>query len=278
MTVPLLEADAVTVRIDGRMLLDDVSLVLHAGEVLVLVGPNGAGKSTLLGVLVGDIRPDAGVARIQGDPVRTLRHRMLARRRAVLLQSNEVAFGFTAEQVVEMGRMPWRGEPAEAEDAEAVDAALQDADIRHLRDRRVPTLSGGERARVAYARTLAQRTPILVLDEPTAALDIRHQESVLRRARDHARAGGGVIVVLHDLTLASAYADRIAVLDGGRLVACDVPAAALTAELLTRVYRHPIEVRPGPSGRPWIAPVREWSQEFEPSAPLHAPRTEGVSA
>ncbi|WP_312173514.1 ATP-binding cassette domain-containing protein, partial [Microbacterium sp.] len=222
MTV-LLEAEGLGIELGGRMLLRDVSLRVHAGEVLVLVGPNGAGKSTLLGALIGDVEPAAGRVSLLGTAIDEIAPRERARLRSVLLQHNDVSFPFTVEEVVEMGRAPWRGHDLEGDDAAIVSAALVDAQVAHLAQRPLSHLSGGERARAALARTLAQATPVLVLDEPTAALDVRHQERVLRRARAHADAGGAALIVLHDLNLAAAHADRIAVLHDGRLRVCDVP-------------------------------------------------------
>lgn len=237
----------VAVERGGRKLLDDVSLELHAGEVLALLGPNGAGKSTLLSLLSGDVAPDRGAVEFRGKPIGDWPLTELARRRSVLLQDNQIMFPFTVHQVVEMGRAPWRRTPLEDDDNEAISEALAAADIAHLGNRRVPSLSGGERARVGFARVLAGRTGVLMLDEPTAALDLGHQETLLTLSRERARAGDAVLVVLHDLNLAAAYADRIALLREGRIVACDAPAAVLTAETVSNVYQTPVEVVPHPT-------------------------------
>lgn len=226
----------------GRALLKNVDLSLHAGEVLALLGPNGAGKSTLLSLLSGDVKPDSGQVRFGDKNIEDWSLVDLSRRRSVLLQDNQLLFPFTVHQVVEMGRSPWRRTPREDEDNEAISEAIKAADISHLGNRRVPSLSGGERARVAFARVMAGRTGMLMLDEPTAALDIGHQEAVLGLARERARAGDAVLVVLHDLNLAAAYADRIALLRDGEIVACDVPDQVLTSETVSHVYRTPVEV------------------------------------
>lgn len=255
--IPLLDAAHLNVELGGRLLLQDVSIELRRGEVLVLVGPNGAGKSTLLGALTGDIVPVSGTVMHGGTPIAQVAPRQRARLRAVLLQSNEVSFPFTVEEVVEMGRTPWRGHENEDDGPAAIAAALADAEMTHLAERKTSQLSGGEKARAALARTLAQATPVLVLDEPTAALDIRHQERVLQRARAHADAGGAALIVLHDLNLAAAYADRIAVLHDGSLRVCDVPERALQAELLSEVYGHRVRVIvPFPGEAPVIIPER----------------------
>ncbi|MBO1805329.1 heme ABC transporter ATP-binding protein [Leucobacter ruminantium] len=250
-------AEAVTLSRGGRVLLDSVSIELRAGEVLALLGPNGAGKSTLLSLLSGDVAPDEGSVRFGGRDIDEWSLSDLARRRSVLLQDNQLLFPFTVLQVVEMGRAPWRRTPLEDEDNEAISEAISSADIAHLGTRRVPSLSGGERARAAFARVMAGRTGVLMLDEPTAALDLGHQESVLGLARDRARSGDAVLVVLHDLNLASAYADRIALLRDGRIAACDAPEQVLTSEIVSEVYRTPVEVIPHPeTGRGIVLPLR----------------------
>ncbi|MQA34459.1 heme ABC transporter ATP-binding protein [Modestobacter roseus] len=255
--VPALTAVGVTVDVGGRRLLDDVSLPVHAGELVALVGPNGAGKSTLLGVLAGDRSPTGGVVRLAGRDLAGEPPGQLARARAVLLQEQRVAFSFRVRQVVEMGRTPWRRTDRAADDERLVDAALAEADVATLVDRLHPTLSGGERARTAFARVLAQDVPVLLLDEPTAALDIHHQERLLDSARAVARAGGAVVAVLHDLTLAAAHADVVAVLAEGRLRALGPPAHVLTGPLLSDVYRHPVDVLPHPvTGAPLVLPRR----------------------
>ncbi|WP_219845124.1 heme ABC transporter ATP-binding protein [Leucobacter massiliensis] len=250
-------AESVVLARGGRRLLDDVSLELKAGEVLALLGPNGAGKSTLLNLLSGDTPPDSGRIIFAGRDIAEWSLPELARRRGVLLQDNQLMFPFTVHQVVEMGRAPWRRTPLEEEDNEAIAESIRVADVAHLGNRRVPSLSGGERARAAFARVIAGRTGVLMLDEPTAALDLGHQEAVLGIARDRARAGDAVLVVLHDLNLASAFADRIALLREGRIVACDSPGRVLTAEIVSAVYRTPVEVIPHPvTGAGIVLPLR----------------------
>lgn len=240
-----------------RPILVDASVQFAYGEVHVIVGPNGAGKSTLFGVLAGDVHPTSGTVLIDGTDLQTLAARDAARRRAVLLQQNTVTFPFTARHVVAMGRAPWARRPEEADDDEAIDAALRDADIAHLAERTLPSLSGGERARVGLARVLAQRTRILLLDEPTAALDLRHQEDVLRIARAQARAGCAVALVLHDLNAAMGIADRVTLLDGGRIVASGAAPEVLTAERIESVYGQRVDVFAHPrTGVPVVTPRR----------------------
>lgn len=243
---PVLRAEGVTVRIGGRVLLDAVDLDVRTGEVLALVGPNGAGKSTLLGVVAGDTTPESGRTVLDGTELRTWHLGDLARRRALLTQANSVAFPFSVREVVAMGRAPWTGLPEGDDDELIIDESLAATDTTHLQSRTFPTLSGGEKARVSLSRALAQRAGILLLDEPTAAVDLRHQEIVLELARSVADAGGAVVVVLHDLALAAAWADRMVMIAGGRVRAEGAPAEVLTAELVEEVYQQPVLVHRHP--------------------------------
>lgn len=254
---PALSARGVSVRIGHKDILRDVSVDVRHGEVLALVGPNGAGKSTLLGVLTGDRAASAGTVLVDGTELSRWHHGDLARRRAVLTQENQVSFPFSVREVVAMGRAPWQGRPEADDDPAVIDAALAATDVSHLAERTFPSLSGGEKARVSLARVLAQGTDIVLLDEPTAALDLRHQEDVMAIARRSAAEGSAVVVVLHDLSLAAAYADTIAVLDHGGVAACGVPSDVMTGPLLERVYGVAVRVLPDPDGgSPIIVPQR----------------------
>ncbi|MEU3226708.1 heme ABC transporter ATP-binding protein [Streptomyces sp. NPDC006976] len=254
---PVAEVSGLRVRLGGRQVLDSIDLTAHAGEVLALVGPNGAGKSTLLAALAADLPAESGAVRIDGRPVTDWAAPELALRRAVLPQSAALAFPFPVEDVVRMGRAPWAGTDRADEDDPAVAAAMAATEVTEFAGRPFSALSGGERARVALARVLAQRAPLLLLDEPTAALDLRHQELVLRICRERAAAGDAVVVVLHDLGLAAAYADRAAVLHEGRIAVAGPPAEVFSGELLGRVYRQPVEVFPHPrTGVPLVVPDR----------------------
>jgi iron complex transport system ATP-binding protein len=219
-----------------------ITAEFRSGELVAIVGPNGAGKSSLISLLAGDLEPTRGSVTIDGINVGGLDSMELARRRAVMTQANDVTFPFAVRDVVEMGRFPWADESDALRDGQVVDAALACVEVSYLADRKITALSGGERARVALARVLAQDTSVLLLDEPTAALDIRHQELVLDLLREKARAGCLVIVVLHDLVAAAAFADRIVMIADAHLVAHGTPAEVLTPELLSRVYQHPVEV------------------------------------
>ncbi|MGW3644716.1 heme ABC transporter ATP-binding protein [Streptomyces sp. NPDC000878] len=254
----LAEVEGLHVRLGSREVLSGVDVVARAGEVLALVGPNGAGKSTLLGALAGDLLAAAGVVRIHGRAAGEWAAAELALRRAVLPQAASLSFPFAVEEVVRMGRAPWAGTEREDEDDLAVAEAMGAAEVAGFAGRPFSALSGGERARVALARVLAQRAPLLLLDEPTAALDLRHQELVLRVCRERARAGDAVVVVLHDLGLAAAYAHRVAILSAGRVVADGTPEGVFEERLLSDVYRQPIEVFPHPrTGAVLISPVRD---------------------
>ncbi len=251
-----LRAERLTVRLGGATVLENVDLDVHGGELVALVGPNGAGKSTLLAALAGDLEPDAGTVRVGERDVRSMRPLDLARRRAVLPQQGRLSFGFRVREVVAMGRSPWARTAHEDDDDRRVADALARADVVHLVERSYPTLSGGERARTDLARVLAQDTAVVLLDEPTAALDIRHQEAVLGVARGLARAGRAVVVVLHDLSLAAAYADRVCVLSRGSVRADGAPRDVLTPDLLGEVYQHPVRVV-DVDGALVVVPVRE---------------------
>ena len=247
-------AQNVSVRIGAKTILDDVSLTLRPGEVTALVGPNGAGKSTLLAVLAGDLQPTAGTATLDGVAIRGMKPLELARARSVLPQHTKTLFSFEARAVVEMGRFPWNDR---SDDDHFVEAALDRVGARHLSDRSFPTLSGGEQTLVNLARILAQQTAVVLLDEPTAALDLGHQELVLTIARELADAGRTVVVVLHELNLAARYAERVVVLHAGRIVADATPAEALIAEHISVIYGHPVAVIDHPllPGRRLVLPA-----------------------
>lgn len=254
----VLRVSDVTVSFDERRrVLDGIDLEVRAGEVLALVGPNGAGKSTLLGVITGDVETISGRVDIDDHPTGAYTATELAMRRAVLLQQVDVAFPFSVLEVVEMGRAPWRRTSAARDDERIVTAVLERTETTRFCSRTFTSLSGGERSRVALARVLAQAAPILLLDEPTAAMDIRHQELVLSTARQYAATGSAVVVVLHSLDLAGAYADRIALLHNGRIAADGTPEQVLTAERISAAYDHPVTVVTDPvSGTPLVVPVR----------------------
>lgn len=254
----LLEARNLSFAIAGRPIVRNIDAVVRAGEVVALVGPNGAGKTTLFGLLAGDVEPTSGEVFLYGQPNQQWSRREMAMRRSVLPQHAAVSFPYLVEQIVWMGRAPWFGSSRMDDDEQFVEEAMAVTETRYFAYRQFQTLSGGERARVNLARTLAQSAQVLLLDEPTAALDLKHQEMVLRLLRARAAEGAACLVVLHDLGLAAAYGDRVIVLNNGRVEADGLPAEVMTEELLSRVYDQPIEVLPHPrSGLPWIVPVRQ---------------------
>jgi len=257
-TATRLQATGVTVLVGGeRAILDDASIDVRAGEIHALVGPNGAGKSTLFGVLAGDVTPSAGAVLLDGSPITGVRPQDMARARAVLLQENAVSFPFSAEQVVRMGRAPWSRTGASDDDDEIVAAAMASTEVLSLSSRAVTSLSGGERARVALARVIAQSTGILLLDEPTAALDLKHHEDVMRLIRRQADDGVAVAIVLHDLNAALTHADRVTLLSEGRVAATGAAADVLTAERIAAVYGQPVDVFPHPvTGVPLVVARR----------------------
>lgn len=220
--------------------LESVSVTISAGEVHALVGPNGSGKSTLLAVLAGDLDPASGTVTIDGEAWSRISAREAARRRALLAQETPLAFSFTVRDVIGWGRLPWRGTASASQDDEVIEEVIEEHDLAHLLDRPVTALSGGERARVHLARVLAQRAPVLLLDEADAALDLAgqaHLDAAVRRRRD---AGDAVVVVGHDLGRLAALADSATLLSRGHVVDQGPAATTLTAESLTRAYGVPV--------------------------------------
>jgi iron complex transport system ATP-binding protein len=249
----VLQVDRVGIQASSRWLVRDVSFSLERGEVLAILGPNGAGKSTLLGALAGDISLAEGAVMLDGRPLGSIKPLELARRRAVLPQQTFVQFSFTAREIVEMGRSAI---DADRIDQGAVDRVLLATEAYDLQHRIFPTLSVGEQTRVSLSRVLAQETPFLLLDEPTAALDLRHQQLVMEIARDLANRGAALVVVMHDLNLASAYADRILLLREGRMVMLGTPRETLTEAVLSEIFGCRVGVIAHPeTGLPLVLPM-----------------------
>jgi iron complex transport system ATP-binding protein len=259
----MLVAQQLWVTVGRHTLLADVSLSLAPGEVLAVVGPNGAGKSTLLKALCGDLPPARGEVWLEGQRLSAWSPRTRAQIMAVLPQDATLAFPFTALEVVLMGRTPHLRGHETARDGEIARLALEAAGVEHCTHRLYPTLSGGERQRVQLARILAQvwEAPptgarYLLLDEPTASLDLAHQHSTLATARDFANDGVGVLAIVHDLNLAAQYAARIMVLHQGRHLASGPPSEVLTSEMIQTAFALSALVLPHPTlGCPLVVPT-----------------------
>ncbi len=233
---------------DGGFRLDDVSLDVHAGEVLALVGPNGSGKSTLVRVMSGFYTPDGGMVLLDGRPIHRMPRRKLARELAFLPQEIPAAFRFSVREVVAMGRFPYQSAFGfvSAEDAAVVQQVMEETGTTGLADRVFSTLSGGEKQRVLVAGVLAQQPRVVLLDEPTAALDIHHQADVLDLLWRLSRKGIGVVTVTHDLNAASQFCDRLALLSRGRLVRVGRPAEVIDQDLLCNAYGADVRVLENP--------------------------------
>lgn len=249
----MIEVNGLVVERGGCRVVDQVSFAAADGRVLAIVGPNGSGKSSLVGAIGSDLACAAGTVFIDSCDVATASAQALARLRAILTQEVAVSVGFTVREVVAFGRSPWRGTAEMSMDERAVSDALRALDLVPLESRPVQSLSGGEQARVAMARVLAQQTPNVILDEPTAALDLRHQHELLAQASRHASSGGCAIIVIHDLMLAAQYADDVLVMSRGVAVAAGEPAQVLVPEVLEPVYQLPIATLTNPySNRPIV--------------------------
>lgn len=238
MSDAILSAVGVTYSVDGAVLVDGVDLEGRRGELIALCGPNGAGKSTLLRILAGDLSPHPGTVVVDGFDTSSATPAELARARAVMRQGGRSDIPFTAIAVVEMGRYPHRSDPdaSRAADIRAIRVAMERTETDHLAGRIYATLSGGEQTRVVMARILAQDAPVVLLDEPTTALDVAHQERVLAEVRRIADEGSCVIAVLHDLNAASYYADRVVMMADARIAATGTPTEVLRSDLLNSVY------------------------------------------
>jgi len=233
-------------QIGSSVLLHDVDFDLAPGELLGVIGPNGAGKTTLLQLLAGELDPTSGVIEIAGHDIADGSLDEMALRRSVLPQQHLLQFAFRCLDVVLMGRYPHGGSESEAR--AVAERAMVETDTAHLADRLYTTLSGGEQTRVSFARVLAQETPLLLLDEPTGSLDLRHQEIVMSILRGLAAHGVAIVAVLHDVNLAARFADRIMILNNGSVEAIGTPNEVLRPEVLRSVYgldvtviRHPVE-------------------------------------
>ena len=250
-------AENVTVAWGERRVLDGVTMEMEPYTVTVMAGPNGAGKSTLLRLLAGDLRATEGEVYFDGCPVNSFKPSVLARYRAVLPQESNLCFHFRVIEVVLLGRLPHNGGSESEEDTMIARLALESVGLADLSDRLYTSLSGGEKQRVQAARVFAQvwdppegHTPALLLDEPTANLDLAHVHSILRFARQFATRGGTALVILQDLDLALRYADQVALLHEGRLAASGKPLDILKPRIIQEVFGVGAELVKGTRGGP----------------------------
>ena len=254
----MLSIQGLSVSYSARGVLQDVSLEVPAGEVLALIGPNGSGKSTLIRAVSGVIPIERGNIHVGGKALAQLSTMERARYLSVVPQARNMPPAFSVYESVLLGRTPylgWLGRAGE-HDHERVRTALKRTQMEELAERMVGELSGGEQQRVLLARALAQDTPVLLLDEPTTHLDVQHRESLVHLVRELAKSKNlAVLMVLHDLNLASLYADRVSLLVNGTIEATGTPAEVLTEATLSRVYNVPVHVIPHPEyGNPLILP------------------------
>ena len=271
MSVPILEVVDLHAAYGRIEVLRGVNLSVPRGAVMALLGPNGAGKSTLMKVMTGELALHSGKVRFHDRPLGDWTPLELARHRAVLPQSNQLAFPFTVFEVVRLGV---EARPSRGGLEREVSAALERVDLAGFGARRFSELSGGEQQRVHLARVLSQigapvgedgRPRLLFLDEPTSSLDIRHQIAVLEIARDFSRAGGAVLAIVHDLNLAAAFADRIAIMARGRLAADGTPHMVFKSELLEAVFGLPLHIHAAEGHLPHVVP-----RAYGTSLPLSA--------
>lgn len=256
LSASMLVAESITAGYQQTPVVHDASIQVASGQVVALVGPNGSGKTTLLRTIARTLTPFRGKRLLEGKPYEAYSPTEFARQVAYAPQETPADMGFTVAELVMMGRYPhqkgfWGVSRA---DRDAVRRAMEQTDIAHLAERTISQLSGGERQRVNLARALAQEARYLILDEPTTHLDLHHQTQLMHMLRQHAQAQGvGVLLVLHDLNLASQYADWIALMSEGRIVAHGTPDEVLQPMLLERVYHTPVLRQMNPlTGRPLL--------------------------
>ena len=246
----MLELDNVSITKGTKKILDHVTMAVSAGQVVVIIGPNGAGKSSALKAMTGDYKPDFGRVSLNNRPLKQFSFVELAQLRAVMSQSYEMNFPFSVHEVIEMGAFAFANQLSQYQHQAMFKEVTDLLDVSALLKRNFPHLSGGEQQRVQLARVLLQlfpalervrkkqaTAPYLLIDEPTASLDLFHQYQVMKVAKKMANKGAGVVVVLHDLSLAASFADVIYVMQQGRVVAQGAPAEVLQPDILQSVYQ-----------------------------------------
>lgn len=254
----VLQISELSVSVGEKTLLEGANLAIEPGEVVSIIGPNGAGKSTLLRAVCGDIAWQRGDVKLNGQPIRQVPSLQRARQMAVLAQNNTLDFAFTGLEVVALSRTPHA--TGTLIDADICHAAMATLDVTHLANRPYPQFSGGEQQRIQLARVLAQiwraedaGQRLLLLDEPVTSLDIGHQWQCMQAIREFANQGVAVLMILHDMTLAAAFSDRLLAIHQGRCCAQGTPEQVLTAELIQRVFATDVCIMPHPvTGKPVV--------------------------
>ena len=251
----MVELKEVGYRIGGNWLVRNINATIENGVLWGLIGPNGAGKSTLLRLISGELLPTTGEIRLFDKPIHTYKPKELARLRAYLQQKRDINFPFTSLEIALFGRHPYlNGTKETTNDVSIAKEALKQVETDMFEERLYPTLSGGEASRVDFARILTQVPGLFLLDEPTNHLDPKHQVQILNLCKAACSRGKTVITAIHDLNLASMYADQLLLLKEGGSIACGPPKAVLTLDLLSETYGIPFEVLPHPNGHPWVMP------------------------
>ena len=264
----ILEARDLTVRYRGLAppAVDGVSCGAEPARLVAVVGPNGSGKTTLVRAFAGLVSPERGRVLLRGKPVETWSRPALARVLAVVSQREDTTFALRVEETVMLGRYAHLGPMSAPRPADraAVASALERCDVAGLAGRPVDTLSGGEWQRVRVARALAQEPGVLVLDEPTAALDVRHEMELFELIRELVDGGLAGLVITHHLNLAARFADRIVLLDRGRIVAEGAPTEVLRDDVVSRVFQWPVAVTRWSDGAPQVVPLRRGEHPRDP--------------
>jgi len=260
-----LDVSGVDVTLAGTWILDDVSASVADGRLVGVVGPNGAGKSTLLRAMNGVVDPDAGTVLVDGEDVHDLSSKAASRRLATVPQDTHVSFDFTVRQTVEMGRHPHTPRFGADDDPGAVDRAMERAEVAQFADRDVTSLSGGETQRVLLARALAQDAPVLLLDEPTASLDVNHQIRTLELVRGLADSDDrAVVAAIHDLDLAARYCDDLVLVAGGEVLDSGPPADVLTPAAIREAFDARVAVGTDPAtGAPTVTPLPDAGDDLD---------------
>lgn len=250
----MIEAKNITVQIGDKKLVRDVSMNITPGKFSVILGKNGAGKSTFLKTLTGDMKPSSGEILVEDRRLESIEHKHLARKRAVMMQNATLAFSFTALEVVLMGRMPHSRGFETPRDQQIARECMKQAGVDDLADRSFPTLSGGEKQRVQFARMLAQlwdrvkenRPCCLMLDEPLSSLDLSYQHTIMHLVKRLSRKNVGVLMILHDLNLAAQYADEINIMKDGRTFALGTPNDVFKPEIIEMAFDCPVHIMQHP--------------------------------